>query len=240
MGLKEEINKLVKLQKIDSQVYVLTQKMEAEKPARLDEIKYDFNNKKQQLTEFEEKVKRLQLEKKDKELDLASKEEGVQKAQGQLYQLKTNKEYQTKMSEISSLKADVSVLEEDILKTIERLEEAEKSLNDAQNSLTEEEKKFKQEEEIIRKEISEIEVEINTLKDKRSIFTNDIDKNILGVYERLLTTCHGLAMAPVKNENCGACYMLVSHQKINEVKMYKELVYCESCLRILYIPEEVN
>jgi predicted nucleic acid-binding Zn-ribbon protein len=240
MNLKQEICKLAKLQEIDSKIYQLTQQKDVEKPALLQELRNAFIAKKNSLAEVEERVKNLQLTKKDKELELASKEEGVQKAQGQLYQLKTNKEYQSKLSEISSMKADISLLEEEVLKAIEDLETAENELKQLKEKLNEEEIKFKEQENMLNKEIADIEVEIKTLQDKRNTFARDIDKTVLNTYEKLLETRAGSALAQVQNESCSACHMRVSHQKINEAKMYKELVFCESCLRILYIPEDIE
>ena len=130
MDLKQEIRKLIELQELDSKIYTLTQEKDITKPAQLDELRNNFQAKKEALSSYEEKVKQLQLKKKEQELDLASKEENVRKAQGQLYQLKTNKEYHAKLSGIESLKADVSVIEEVILNMLEELDKAEQDLEE--------------------------------------------------------------------------------------------------------------
>ena len=81
---------------------------------------------------------------------------------------------------------------------------------------------------------------IKNLEDKRKSFIGGIDKKTFAKYEQLLKTRQGLAIVPVNNNNCGYCYMRVTHQKINEIKMYKDLVFCENCVRILYIPEDIK
>ena len=87
-------------------------------------------------------------------------------------------------------------------------------------------------------EIEEIEVKIKELEDKRKQLTSQINENLLSTYEKLLKTRNGLAIVPVENENCGACHIKVTAQKINEIKMYKELIFCENCVRILYLKED--
>ncbi len=240
MGLKEELRKLIELQEIDSRIYTLNQKKDIEKPQELERLKEEFSKEKSKLAEVEEELKKVQVKRKDKELELASKEENIRKAQGQLYQLKTNKEYQAKLQEIESLKADVSVLEEEILKIFDEVDQVQKRLNEVKESIAQKEKTFKEEEAKINREIKEIEIEIKNLTDKRSMLAKNVDSNILAIYDRLIETRGGVAIAPVEHENCGACHMRVTAQKINEIKMYKNLVYCESCVRILYVKDDLE
>ncbi len=240
MNLKEEITKIVQLQEIDSQIYVLSQEKDIKKPAQLEALKGEFAQKKQNLSIFEDKVKAVQLKKKDKELELASKEEGLRKSQGQLYQLKTNKEYQAKLSEIASLKADISIAEDELLRILEEIEVTKKELDIQKSSLDQEEKKFKEQEGMITNEMRDMDAKIKNLQDKRESFISNIDQNILSKYEKLLQVRQGLAIVPVNNANCGYCHMRVTHQKINEIKMYKDMVFCENCVRMLYIPEDIN
>ena len=118
MRLKDELAKLVDLQKIDFEIYTQCQERDVDKPSQAERLKLTVEEKKQEVAVLAEKLKQRQLQKKEKELELAAKEEGVKKSQAQLYQLKTNKEYQAKLQEIASLKADVSRFEEEVLKAI--------------------------------------------------------------------------------------------------------------------------
>ena len=61
---------------------------------------------------------------KAQELELQTREASVQKLKGQLFQLKTNKEYTAMQHEIDTLKADNSLLEDAILKTFESIDQA--------------------------------------------------------------------------------------------------------------------
>lgn len=240
MSLKEEIEKLVILQNIDTEIKELTNYIENDIPLRIKQAREYLNEKKSSLKLFEEKVKELQLKKKNAELDLSSKEESIKKAQSQLYQLKTNKEYQAKLTEIASLKADLSVLEENILKIMELIDEAEKKLKEKKENIAKEEEKFRQQENQINKEKEATETKIEQLKNKRKIAVEQIDKTLLNKYEGFLKTRYGLAIVPVENGTCGGCRMSLTPQTINEIKMYKDLIICNSCIRILYLPEDVN
>lgn len=238
MNLKEEIGKLVQLQKSDLHIYHLVHERDVEGPAELERAKTQFEEKKKALELLEKEVKDLQVKRKNKELDLATKEEAIRKTQGQLYQLKTNKEYQAKLTEIASLKADASILEEEVLRVFESIENADAQCKVEREKLALEEKKFKEEEAKVTARIQDISIEIKGLQDKRNVLARDIDQTILSKYEKMLKTRSGLAIVPVDNGSCGACHMHVTTQKINEIKMYKELVFCESCVRVLYASED--
>ncbi|MBD3264508.1 MAG: hypothetical protein GF375_05365 [Candidatus Omnitrophica bacterium] len=240
MNLKDEIAKLVNLQEIDSRIYELSEEKDRKLPGELSELKDSFEHKKKELSSAEERLKDLQLQRKNKELDLNSKEENMRKAQGQLYQLKTNKEYQAKLNEITSSKADISLVEEELLRIMEDIESEKGKVEEEKKLSREEEKKYNSQEKTVKDKIREIEAQINDLKSKRKRCAEEVDAQILTKYEKLIKSRGGLAIVPVKNNNCGACYMNVNHQKVNEIKMYGKLVLCESCVRILYIPEDLE
>ena len=116
--IHEQIKILVELQKIDAEIYFLKKELGTH-PALKQKIEADFEKKKVHLKAAEDELKAVQLKQKQKEGDLQAKEEKIKKLQGQLYQLKTNKEYSVMEMEIKGLKADNSVLEEEILKLLD-------------------------------------------------------------------------------------------------------------------------
>jgi predicted nucleic acid-binding Zn-ribbon protein len=240
MNLKDEIRKLVELQKIDFDIYNHCHQKDIDKPSQLERLKVEAAEKGQELTVLAEKLKQRQLQKKEKELELAAKEDGVKKSQAQLYQLKTNREYQAKLQEIASLKADVSRFEEEVLRAIEEIERAEEKLAAARDNFSRDEKKINEQIAELNAQIKDIALRVKELEDKRTRLSKDVDPNILTRYEGLLQKRSGTAIVPLENDCCGACHMRVTHQKINEIKMYKDLVFCESCVRIIYIPEDLS
>ena len=240
MGLKDEIRKLIQLQEIDGRIYKLQEERNEIIPAQLEKIRNEFEKTSKNFTSAEEKLKSLQLDKKAKELELGTQEEGLKKLQTQLYQLKNNKEYQAMLTEIQSHKADIAVAEENVLTVMIALEGAKKECTTQKEALSQEEKTFKSEEERLISVTKDAEAEISNLVIKREAIIGGIDKEVLVRYEHLLNSRQGLALVPVKGNDCGACHMRLNHQKINEIKMFEHLVSCDSCVRILYIPEDVQ
>jgi predicted nucleic acid-binding Zn-ribbon protein len=187
-----------------------------------------------ELKQNEEDLKRLQLKRKEKEIDLEQKENAIKKLQVQLYQVKTNKEYTAIENETAGLKADKSVLEEEILKIFDEIEASEKKVSDKKKELSEEKKKIEENKRRIDSEKQAIEKELARLEERRKTITPLIDKNTLSKYERILHGKDGLALVPIKGENCGGCYVNLPPQVINEIRLKENIIYCERCARMLY------
>ena len=84
----------------------------------------------------------------------------------------------------------------------------------------------------------EIEQELSQFKAQRNQIAGQVDSKILSKYERILTNRDYLAIVKVENNACQGCFMKVSPQVINLIRMYDNLVICEVCQRILYIDEQ--
>ena len=79
--------------------------------------------------------------------------------------------------------------------------------------------------------------ELGGLKKQREGLAAKVDKAILKKYEKIVKSKDGLAVVAIVNEVCQGCFRTLPPQVTNEVKMNDELVFCDSCARILYIEE---
>lgn len=240
MDLKDEIRKLIDVQAIDSDIYQLERELNSVKPAVIAELKSILESNKKSLADLEEEFKQGQIKKKEKEMNLSAKEEAVRKSQAQLYQLKTNKEYDAKLKEINSLKSDVSVIEEEILRIFDEIDKRSEELNTKKKSLVENSRETADKIAAEEKEMKEIESKINVLKDKRGILVKEIAPNLLSQYEHLVKNRQGIALVPLKEGKCGGCHMVLPAEVSNQVKQYKNIVQCEMCARMLYLEEDFS
>jgi len=234
VDLKSQIVQLVNLQVIDSEMYLLKSEKEL-KPKEMELIDTAFEEKKKHLAGLEQELLNLQKKRKDKELELATKEEGIKKLEGQLYSLKTNKEYQTMLQQIQDAKADASVIEDQILTVFDQADKTKNEVTKEKQRLQEEEKAAQEQKKRVQDRIKEIDDRIAQLEAQRKQIIPVLDKTILSQYERILSNRDGLAIVSVKGNSCGGCNMFVPPQVINLIKMYERIITCEVCNRILYI-----
>jgi predicted nucleic acid-binding Zn-ribbon protein len=236
--LKEQIRSLIRLQAVDKEIYALREEKE-QKPQEIENLKNEFESKKNNLQAIEKDIQNLLKERKDKELELASKEEQVKKLQIQLYQLKTNKEYTAMLKEIEGIKADISLHEDKILEIMDRIEKKQAELNQAKQDLAKEEEIFNNQKNKIELRIKEIEERLATLETQRKEITKEIKPQILMQYERILKNRDGIAIVKVNNSACSGCNMTLPPQVINLIKMYERIISCEVCQRMLYLEEDI-
>lgn len=237
-SVKELIKKFIELQKIDGEIFNCKKELKA-KPENLANLEQEFQSKKERLKELEDQFKNLAVQRKEVELQLKEKEEGILKANAQLSQLKTNKEYSAKLSEIESIKADKSILEEKILISYDESDKLTADINKEKSVVAEYEKQFAAQKKEIEDQIRILEDRVKVLDGQRKQFLPGIDPNSLARYERVLNRKEGIAIAPVQSNCCGGCNMAVTHQQLNAIKMYDHLVECEMCTRILYLEDDL-
>jgi predicted nucleic acid-binding Zn-ribbon protein len=233
INYKEQLDKLIRLQELDAEIYALRSKKDA-MPIRTEEINKTIEEKKADMSAAEEEMKSFQVSRSEKENEMAANEEKIKKHESDLYQIKSNKEYQALLQEIESIKADVSLQEEEIITLLDKIESAKGKLEQEKKTFEEEKQKLDKEQEEIRQEEKKIDERLGELRGRRKEFAEGVDKDILGRYEKVLELRGGIALAKVSGEVCSECGMSLRPQIINESKLKKNPVFCESCSRILY------
>lgn len=237
MPVKEHLKKLIELQVIDAQIFQLRALEQREIPDRLKSYDDRLLSARKRLTDAEEKLKVFQLEKKNKELDLQTKESSVKKFQLQLFQIKTNKEYTLLEREIEGLKADNSLLEEEIIRLLDALDSWTAAVASEKKKFEQESKAIQAEKEKTKQELEQAKQRLKELGAARQAMTREIDPLILPRYERVLKLRNGSAVVLVRDGSCQGCFMNLPPQVIHLVHSAEEWVFCEQCARILYIED---
>jgi predicted nucleic acid-binding Zn-ribbon protein len=239
VSIKDQLQKLVQLQQLDTKIFDL-EKQKKEIPEESAKLEQLFLSKKQHAEDIKKEIDTLLLKRKEKELGLATKEEASKKFQNQLYSLKSNKEYTAMLKEIEGIRADKSVIEDELLQIFDLVDTKKDEFNKEQERLKLEEQKLSKDKEAVNIRLKEIDQELATLANKRKQIIDLVDSKILAAYEKILQNRAGIAIASVKNETCQGCFMNVTPQDINEIKMYDRIIFCQMCARILYLEEELG
>ncbi|MEK6766938.1 MAG: C4-type zinc ribbon domain-containing protein [Planctomycetota bacterium] len=223
-SLKNKINELEK--------YTECRKQDVQKKKDQIEAKRILSGEKR-----EEKIS-VQKEIDRKELDLKTDEGEISKYNVQLNSIKTNKEYTALCSEIGSKKADMSILEDVILNTMSRLEIVNKEYSELTENLKREEESLKELIKSVDADVRETDIEIEKVQNDQKKYIDSLDEDTLYHYNRLSNIKGGKAVVAVMGNVCGGCFMNITAQTLNLLMGGKELVFCQSCSRILYLEEK--
>ena len=227
---------MVELLGLDTQIFMLEDELEAI-PETIRIREEEFKEKSVNLKKLEDDLKALLMKRKEKEGDLEAKEGTIKKYQQQLNQVKTNKEYTALQEEIGRVKADDSLIEEAILNIFDEIDAGNKNITKEKDFLKGEEAKFDEEKKRFASDTERIKTELEALKKQREELSGKVDKVILKKYERIVKSKDGLAVVTIANDACQGCFRVMPPQVVNEIKMNKELVFCDNCARILYLEE---
>jgi predicted nucleic acid-binding Zn-ribbon protein len=232
----KDIDILLKIQEKDIKMYAL--KKEAEiLPENLQAAKNKVQEEENTLKQKQDEVKKIQVAKKDLEVDLETKQGNIRKFETQLFQIKTNEEYKAMQKQITDLKFECGLIEDKILEKMEETEIAQKVVKEAESLVSTAKKELDEKQKEINKKIEEVKAGIEDIQKERGSFTQDVSQEFLKKYEVIFKNKHGAAIVAVANKSCQGCHMILPPNVINEVKRGTNVIICDNCARILYYAE---
>lgn len=230
--MKEVVANLIRLQDIDHRLNQL-KLQKGDLPQLIETIEEDIKEKKSEMESIAERREKLQTDRKLYEKEIEASRAQFKKYEDQLYQVKTNKEYDAISAELDTKKMEIGGLEDKILKTMEEDQELEKNWQVLSEEVAEQESQHKEHQ----KELEEIALltakEEGKLLAQRNEIAEKIEPRLLRQYERIRQAKDGIAVARIKKSSCGGCFSAIPPQKIVEVKESNRLFTCENCGRIL-------
>lgn len=233
--MKAELEKLVDLQKTDTNIRRLKKSIETAEDRRAS-IEQEFEVHAFSIREIQGTRDRLHAERADLEKQIAENKTYLERADRNLKHAQNQKEYETAMRETDAIQKQIAAFETQVIEKMSGAEEVEKELEgradeintlDAKRdeAMTEFDTQLKAE----REELDE------ELRRRNEVFVT-LPPQLASVYNRLAQRSRdGIAVADVVNGSCSACFMSLRPQMQVEVKRGDQIITCESCTRILYI-----
>lgn len=181
------------------------------------------------------------------DLDLKTRDAHIEKLRTQQQQAKTNKEYQAFLVEINTGKVDRNKIEEETLQVMENVEKAQAELKDLNAQLEGEKTKLASMQTEITDTTAALQKEIDELRPEREAAAAAVPAKARDAFDRLADRFEGEALAAISKPNrraeeysCTACNLDLVRDIYNRLHTRDELVFCPSCRRILYIPEDLT
>jgi predicted nucleic acid-binding Zn-ribbon protein len=230
--LEKTLYSLIELQEIDLKL----DKVEEERgdlPSVVENMKNSLESKNQALKEQKELITKLKVDSGSMETELGSLKEQLKKYEGQLYQVKTNKEYDAIANETENVKKKISDLEISILDASEQIENLTESNEEIETNIKELTADYDDNNVALQDKISASSEEENLLKHERDIVEKKLTKQQIKAYQRIRLAKKGMAVAYCNGGVCSGCYSFIPPQKVVEIRSMKRIFHCESCGRIL-------
>jgi len=235
--MREQIDILVKLQKIETES-VKIKAMLNDFPTKLDAIDNGLKSLEQSIAEGTSLIDEMRKKYRAYESDVQMNISKIKKREENLRSVKTNKEYQSLLSEIDDMKKKNSEIESEMLEFLDQIESSEKEISAKKDEYSNKKKEIDQEKKRIKQDAEKGEKRIANLDAEWKNVSKDIDSRLLQKFINVKTRVGGPAIAPVKSAVCQACNLNIPPQMYNELQRCDSLKFCPNCQRLIYY--EVN
>jgi len=200
----------------------------------------------EKLKAQQQSLREVQTKSSQFELDIKSRDERIEKLRTQQQNAKNNKEYQAFLIEINTEKVDKSKSEDEMLKAMQEVETRSADVKDLTAQVESDSAKLATMQAEITETIKQLQAEVDSLKPARDEAAAALPQKARDAFERIVDKMEGEALAPISKPDkrreeyiCGGCHMELVVDVYNKLHSRDEIVFCPSCRRILYIPDDL-
>ncbi len=236
--MNSELEKLIKLQKTDTKIHHLKKAIGTADERRAG-IEQEFEQHASSIREIQNRRDAARAARAELEKQIAEKQTYLERADRNLKTAQDQKQYEFAMRESDSLQKQIAALETQVLEKMTEIEEVEKILSDRADEINSLEGNRAEAVSNFEGELGSNKTELEQETKKREEVMQTIPPNWASVYDRLVQRSHdGIAVAEVVNGSCSACFMSLRPQVQQQLRRGNDIITCENCARILYIPTD--
>ena len=236
-SLQEKVALLKGLQELDIEISTYRTRIE-ELPNIIASLEQELQTIQDMITGLQQQVKELEIEHKVRELKLKEEEENIKRAEEKLLVVKTNKEYEAALKEITDHRKKNSALEDHLLSLMEQVDTLRKEIGENQDLLTEKTADNSEQIKTFKSENEDISRKMKDRQDERTTFAERLTRDELRRYELMITRTNGPVVVRVEKGICSGCHMNLPPQLFNELMRDRDLKTCPNCSRMIYFQDE--
>ena len=230
-----EIEKLLVLQDRDRKIRTLKQELKMA-PLESKDLEEKLAAGQKQLETVKLKAKEIEVERKKLENEVQAKRDTINKYQTQKFQTRKNEEFQALNNEITRYEGEIRTIEDRELELMESAEQAKATIATTDKETQASKVQIERQLADIAAKTNALAAQLKDLETERATIAAGVDEDLLDTFNRLFVN-KSEAVVPLEHDVCMGCHMKITTQTVVRVKGGKEIVHCEQCGRILYIPE---
>jgi predicted nucleic acid-binding Zn-ribbon protein len=231
--LKDEIKLLAQLQECDNRIQDVLRRKEIG-PRRIQELMDELKANDVRLQELADQLESWKKDRRKIEEEVQELDTKIQKSNGKLSVIKSNKEYTAALKEIEDLKRMKFDTEDKIIHIMEKVEDTGKEIH-AQGQMVEDLKiRADKDKKEVEKELLLLDQDLKGLEQTRDELVKALDQDLWKRYLFLKERKGGLAVSAVIAGVCQTCHIGLPPQKFNELLKGDAIMSCPNCHRIIY------
>ena len=232
--MQKQLQLLRDLQELDTQKKLV----ESERQSGLLEqqgLRAELDRQQQMVDSLADEIGKLEADKAELVNAMNLERDNIERSEGRLPQIKTQKEYVAVLKEIDTAKK----LSKELQAKIDAKNE---SLTSLVGDKTEKDEALAASSEQANARCAEIDVSLETVVGKlaemdrqRDILMEELPKSLRKRYELLMTRRGGVAVVEARGGACLGCHMHLPPQLFNSLFIVNEIQSCPHCNRLLFV-----
>lgn len=230
--MQQDLALALRLQAIDRKIATLETEIAA-LPKHIAEIEKKLVAHTQRLEADKNALAANQRNRKKLEGDIQVHEQKISKLRDQMLGAKNNEQYKAFQNEIAYAQGEIRKCEDQILEFMEKDEPLDKAVKTAEAALKAEQKQVEAEKVRARERSAATATELKQHQAERQEVGSQMSAAFLREYERLRKKSKGTPIADATEGRCDACQMTLRPQFFQDLRKGDQILFCESCGRIL-------
>jgi predicted nucleic acid-binding Zn-ribbon protein len=228
-----DIASAVRLQELDTRSNELSKEI-ASLPKHIAEIERKLEAHQRKLDADRAALLANQKDRKKLEGDIQIQDQKISKLKDQMLQAKTNDQYKAFQNEIGFCETEIRRAEDRILDLMAESESLDKNVKSAEAALKAEKAQVDAEKQQARARTELDQKALDEVDETRKAIVVGMNPGVYKNYERIRSR-RGAAVAEVVDGRCSVCHISVRPQHLQDLKHGDQVLFCESCQRILFI-----
>jgi len=216
-------------------------------PDWMEELHEQHSSHRGVIDELQAAVDEAAKQRRGAEAEVADLREQAKHYQQQISLVTSQREYGALLQEIDTVNSQINELEEKGLALLEQQEEAQKKREEEETAFQELDSRYSAELEKWEAQKPQVAAQAEKLRGRIEVFKERLQPAAVAQFERLFDYYKGKALAPIreidrggkfaKMWHCGVCNYRVRPQAVVGIQTRGTIETCDSCKRILYLPE---
>jgi uncharacterized protein len=234
--MQDEVRALLILQDRDRRLLALAKDLEklpqdeARAKAKLAGDQAAVTKAHQALLDCELRVKKI-------ELDAETRRTTIKRLKLQQFETRKNEEFVALGHEITRYEKDLDDFETKELEAMDEVDGFRSAHKATVLALAETAKRVEEDLATVKQRHQQMQAHRQEVLTEREVLLAKAPEAIIPLYNRLMKTKDGLAVAPLRDGKCEGCHMKLIASTVIKAQSAREIAQCEDCGRILYVEE---
>lgn len=228
-----DLTSVIKLQSLDAKIKALKTEIAA-LPKHIAAIEKSLDANVRKLEAQQAALAANQRERKSVEAEIKDLGLKASKLKSQMMEAKSNEQYRAFQNEIDFSQKEIRKCEDRMLDLMSDSEPLQQNVSKAEAELKEEKSRVEADKKDAQKQTAKTKQSLDELTAERARLVAGVKPAIYNAYERIRKRRGGIAVAEAIDGRCSACHLSLRPQVDQDLRIGKQVMFCESCGRILY------